>query len=252
MGMSERRGPSLALQLASDYITGALGSRAEHAVSAGIVRLVVAGGLLAGATEALARGPRGADAAEREAALAGLRDADMALAALSAAVPVDVMPGAADPSGASLPQQPLHPALLRAGAAGALTRSPNPHAFELDGVRVLGSAGQNVSDVMRFAEVDEALDVLEGSLGWRHLAPTAPDTLPAYPFYNRDPFVLEACPHVLFAGNQARFGTRLVQGPKGQRVRLIAVPSFAQEACLVLLNLDTLTCHPIYFDVPEV
>lgn len=249
--MADKNGASLALQLAADYITGALGSNAEHAVTAGIVRVVVAGGLLAGASEPLARGGKYADAHERQAALAGLRDADMALTQLTSAVPVDVMPGAADPSGASLPQQPLHRALLRASAAGALERSPNPHAFEVQGVRFLGSSGQNVTDVMRYAETDDPLDVLEGMVHWRHIAPTAPDTLPAYPFFDRDPFMLETCPDVLFAGNQARFGSRTVYGDQGQRVHLVSVPAFSQQACLVLLNLDTLACHPIYFDAMQ-
>ena len=45
---------------------------------------------------------------------------------------------------------------------------------------------------------------MERSLQWRHLAPTAPDTLPCYPFCDTDPFVLGECPHVYFVGNQVR------------------------------------------------
>lgn len=59
------------------------------------------------------------------------------------------------------------------------------------------------------------LAMMESLLTWRHLAPTAPDTLTCYPFHDRDPFVLEATPHVLFAGNQPTFKTATVTGARG-------------------------------------
>lgn len=72
--------------------------------------------------------------------------------------------------------------------------------------------------------MEDRLDVLEALLQWRHLVPTAPDTLTAYPFQNIDPFVLEATPHVMFAGNQPRFATRMVTGDaarhQGSMIRL--------------------------------
>ncbi len=52
------------------------------------------------------------------------------------------------------------------------------------------------------AAAQGTLKLMEGTLQWRHLAPTAPDTLPCYPFCDTDPFVLDACPHVYFVGNQ--------------------------------------------------
>ena len=54
--------------------------------------------------------------------------------------------------------------------------------------------------------------MLESVLNWGHLVPTAPDTLTAYAFADKDPFILGDAPHVLFAGNQPGFATRLVQG----------------------------------------
>ena len=52
----------------------------------------------------------------------------------------------------------------------------------------------------------------EHCLRWRHLAPTAPDTLTCYPFHDRDPFILTATPHVFFVGNQPAFEARVVTG----------------------------------------
>lgn len=74
----------------------------------------------------------------------------------------------------------------------------------------------------RYSELEDRGEILEKLLCWRHLVPTAPDTLCAYPYQDDDPFILTASPHVLFAGNQPDFATRLVAGPEGQAVRLCA------------------------------
>lgn len=74
----------------------------------------------------------------------------MCLTELCGSVPLDVMPGAGDPSNYSLPQQPLHKCLFPGAAAfPSLQRATNPHAFEVDGVSFLGTSGQNVDDVYR-------------------------------------------------------------------------------------------------------
>lgn len=33
-----------------------------------------------------------------------------------------------------------------------------------------------------------------------------------YPFYEKDPFVLNEAPHVYFIGNQPQFDTKLIEG----------------------------------------
>jgi DNA polymerase II small subunit/DNA polymerase delta subunit B len=56
---------------------------------------------------------------------------------------------------------------------------------------------------------------------------TAPDTLSCFPLKDEDPFVMEACPHVFFAGNQREYGASVMSGADGQRVLVVSVPSFA-------------------------
>ena len=96
-------------------------------------------------------------------------------------------------------------------------------------------------------ELADRLTLLKQTLQWGHLAPTAPDTLAMYPYQKTDPFCLEQCPHVYFAGNQPEFGTDVVEGPAGQKVRVILVPRFATTLSAVLVNLSTLDCHVINF-----
>lgn len=66
--------------------------------------------------------------------------------------------------------------------------------------------------VCRYSDMEERLDIMEALLRWRHLAPTAPDTLPAIPLSEADPFILSAAPAVFFAGCQPAYGTRLITG----------------------------------------
>ena len=59
---------------------------------------------------------------------------------------------------------------------------------------------------------------MEALLRWRHLAPTAPDTLPAIPLSEADPFIMTASPAVFFVGCQPSYGTRLVTGARPLKV----------------------------------
>lgn len=52
--------------------------------------------------------------------------------------------------------------------------------------------------------------------------------------------MLQACPHLYFVGNQPEFGTRVIHGPEGQSVRLVAVPSFTETKEIVLVDMETL------------
>ncbi|KAL4822948.1 hypothetical protein H8958_015117 [Nasalis larvatus] len=70
---------------------------------------------------------------------------DEILLQLSASVPVDVMPGKFDPTNYTLPQQPLHPYMFPlATAYSTLQLVIKPYQATIDGVRFLGTSGQNV------------------------------------------------------------------------------------------------------------
>lgn len=51
---------------------------------------------------------------------------------------------------------------------------------------------------------------------------------------------MQTCPHLYFVGCQPEFGTKVIEGPEGQAVRLIAIPSFAATQEIVLVDTETL------------
>jgi len=242
--------------LAVDLLTGHAGAGALASTLARVARVVVAGGLLAPAapatTGADAVAPaRPSAAAAARAALGPLRDADALATALASSLPVDIVPGPGDATNAGLPQQPVHRCLLPGAApAAALTRATNPHEFDAGGARFLGTAGQNVDDVLRYSTAATRVEAMASLLAWGHVAPTAPDTLPCHPFTAADPFVLQGAPHVFFAGGAAALevGEAAVEG--GGVVRLLAVPDFQATRTIALLNLRTLDVQPLVVEAP--
>jgi DNA polymerase delta subunit 2 len=126
----------------------------------------------------------------------------------------------------------------------------------------MGTSGQNIKNLIKYQSVENPLQLAETTLLWRHMAPTAPDHLPCFPFYEEDPFILETCPHIYFIGNQSKFDTKVIHGnakngayitfklgAEGQNVRIVMVPSFVDTNTVVLVNLRTLNVHPITFNV---
>ncbi|XP_073306849.1 DNA polymerase delta small subunit [Primulina huaijiensis] len=233
-------------QLFVDHITGHLGDDKEQGIAAKIVQVVIAGnsveyprGLLNG---------QNLGSKDQSRLVEPIKELDIFLTQIAASIPLDIMPGTTDPANFSLPQQPLHRCLFPGSSAFNTFRScTNPHSFELDNVRFLGTSGQNIDDLEKYSDAKDRLEFVERTLRWRHLAPTAPNTLGCYPFTDRDPFFIETCPHVYFVGNQDKYQTSLIKGLEGQVVRLICIPRFAETGVAVVLNLRNLECHALSF-----
>lgn len=165
---------------------------------------------------------------------AALQDLDTLLASLVDQLPVDLMAGESDPTNFSLPQQRMSPYLFPLAAKySAFSAVSNPYEFSCDGLRVLCTSGQNINNLRFFSPYE--LDPFDATLKWRHLAPTAPDSLPALPSTSHDPFVLNTLPHLYVAGNQATFSVGNSDG-----VVTVGVPKFSEEKVIVLVNCDTL------------
>ncbi|PPD82020.1 hypothetical protein GOBAR_DD21051 [Gossypium barbadense] len=265
-GLSIGRSSSnpLQFQLLVDHITGHLGDEEEQGLAAEIVHLVIVGnsveisrGLLNGQNLA---------SKDQSRLCEPFKELDILLTQvfsshhcddqhfkIAASLPLDIMPGSSDPANFALPQQPLNRCLFPGSTTYNTFRScTNPHCFELDSIRFLGTSGQNIDDLTKYSEAKDKLDFLERTLRWRHLAPTAPNTLGCYdavmqhiiyyrnqvagcyPFTDRDPFLIDSCPDVYFVGNQEKYETCLLKGLEGQLVRLICIPRFCETGVAVV------------------
>eukprot|EP01118_Nematostelium_gracile_P001242 TRINITY_DN11303_c0_g1_i1.p1 TRINITY_DN11303_c0_g1~~TRINITY_DN11303_c0_g1_i1.p1 ORF type:complete len:301 (+),score=89.43 TRINITY_DN11303_c0_g1_i1:524-1426(+) len=239
----------LALQMFVDTVCGHLGSSEEQQFSSNIVRVIVAGNSFHPIEDYKSSGhSTKMNAVQQEKLMNPLREADGVLSQLANSVNVDIMPGESDPSNYTLPQQPLPKCIFPVGAQyKSFVSVTNPYEFQLDNTVFLGTSGQTIDNIERFMVIDSKLQLMQQTLEWRHIAPTAPDLLHCYPFAEADPFILKHSPHVYFIGNQKKFETKVVSDPNGNPMRLIMVPSFAATQTAVLVNLNTLETIPLCF-----
>ncbi|CAG5088811.1 Similar to POLD2: DNA polymerase delta subunit 2 (Bos taurus) [Cotesia congregata] len=163
---------------------------------------------------------------------------------------VILMPGQFDPSNHSIPQQPFHPSILPLSFRyKSLYVATNPWIGKIGSRILAGSSGQPIEDIMKVANLNEysPIDWLEKTLYWRHFAPTAPDTLAAYPYVETDPFIMDECPDIYFVGNTNEYATKCVIGDQGQTIRLICIPKFSKTHTAVVVDLLSLETWPITF-----
>ncbi|KAK9716935.1 DNA polymerase delta small subunit Cdc1 [Basidiobolus ranarum] len=240
----------LSLEMLQEYLTGELGGVEEQSFSSKIVRVIFAGNVLSKihSTENEKK-PKRFGHEQTTYDDKPINDLDDFLHDICQSVDVDIMPGENDPANTSLPQQPMLPSLFpKSQHLSSFNNVTNPYWFKLDGTSFLATSGQTLDDIMKYTLQDDRLGMAVKTLLWRHVAPTAPDTLWCYPFQESDPFVMQECPHVYFIGNQPEFSNQLVEGPDGQQTRVILVPKFSETSTIVLVNLSTHECHPISFN----
>lgn len=239
----------MSLTLFQQWIYGNLETFGKHLdfEAANIVRIIVAGNSVRSNLEVRQKS-LALRQPESELTLKAVKAVDEILAGWSKSVNVDIMPGEFDPANFMLPQQPLHHIMFPLSApCGAFQSVPNPYECKIEDRLILGTSGQNVSNVQNYSKINDHLEALRSIYVWGHLAPTSPDTLSCYPYYERDPFVIKTCPHILFVGNTKDFQTDLHIGSDGQKTRLVCVPSFAETQSIAVVNLRTLECRKLSF-----
>lgn len=162
--------------------------------------------------------------------LQAVKAVDDLLFGWSQSVNVDLMPGEFDPANCMLPQQPMHHCMFpNSISCGALRCVTNPYEFYIEDRLILGTSGQNLTNIQKYSHIEDTLDALESIAKWSILAPTAPDTLPCYPFYDEDPFIIKQCPHILFAGNTSKFQTSVFEGIRINYLILLILSELQQQ-----------------------
>ncbi|KAJ2542537.1 DNA polymerase delta small subunit Cdc1 [Coemansia sp. RSA 1822] len=238
---------TLEMQVLAEYLCGAVGGAKDQQTSSKIVQTVIAGNIMKVPVPPIGH-TEDARANDRVPVQQLVASVDAYLADIAACMPLTLLPGHGDPASASLPQQPLHPSMFaQCRQFTGFQSLTNPAYFEINGTLVLGTSGQNIDDLCRYSD-ETPCQLAAQSLQWRHIAPTAPDTLWCYPFTEHDPFIVRTTPHVYFAGNQREFDVGVAVGTEGQETRIIMVPEFSVSRSIVLLNLRTLECSTVHID----
>ncbi len=232
----------MAFELLKEFLMGNSFSDTHKELASKIARLIVAGDTLYVNQE---RDPSGT----------ALIEADLFLAEMASLIPVDLMPGARDPTNFCIPQQPLHSGLFpEAKRLANLSVHTNPYKLKIGDTVILGTSGQNVTDVIQYSDVESGIEALELIARSRYLAPTAPDTLASYPMTSSDPLIVTpdhgGYPHVLFAGNQAESTFRGIDNGRGI---LATTADFAVNPSILLVNVNDISdVQTISFSVPQV
>jgi len=248
LGMSSCVDGLLRVELLVDYITGQLGHQEEQKAVAKVARVVIAGNSVGTGKDEKTSTDKAKTEKTSSDKIKMVKELDDILMQISSVCEVDLMPGEYDPANQIMPQQPLHRCLFpKASIYSSLHNVPNPYECEVGGRMLMGSAGQNVADIMRCSEMSNSIEILERLCDWGHLAPTAPDTLLSYPYYTQDPFVMTHCPHVFFAGNQKTFEYKTHKDQNGNKILLVSLPSFSETGTCALVNLRTMECSTLSF-----
>ncbi|KAI0807245.1 DNA polymerase alpha/epsilon subunit B-domain-containing protein [Fomes fomentarius] len=280
------------IQMLAEYLAGEVGGLGEQSHSARISRLVIAGNSL-GPIQQPSAGALNTES-ERKSRKHGqdvpftshpTQNLAAHLTDICRSIPVHLLPGPSDPAATILPQQPLPRAMFEGASQYAsfscesnptyitiapgrdpgpsTSRASQPGASSSKS-RVNGAASnprQPLEDMFKYVPTPpiSRMRLAEATLHWRHVAPTAPDTLWCHPYFQKDPFAITQTPDIYVVGNQPAFATKLVEeqgdtdvedkrrGPK--KCRIVLLPSFRQTGVLVLVNLRTLAVRKIQFGV---
>lgn len=205
---------SISLEMFQQWLYGNLPNfdGEEDFEAANIVRVIVAGNSVRTSTEVrskslLMRQP------ESVATLQAVKSVDDLVSSWAKSISVDLMAGEFDPANCMIPQQPMHHCMFPKSAVyNAFKCVTNPYELMIEDRLILGTSGQNVTNIQKYSNIGNSIDVLKSIVKWSIIAPTAPDTLPCYPFTDSDPFLIKECPHILFTGNTTNFETCLYEG----------------------------------------
>ncbi|KAJ3515561.1 hypothetical protein NLJ89_g1677 [Agrocybe chaxingu] len=269
------------IQMLVEYLTGEGGNIDDQVAASQISRLIIAGNSLA-AIEPQVIEPA-LTAEDRKARRAGLETTSFSphpilnlsstLYDIASVMPIHLLPGDSDPSGIIMPQQPFPRAMFGDAARYPtfacetnptyLSIASDPESSSSNSPRpsvkrtLLINSGQPLNDMFKYLPTppNTRLSIAESSLRWRHMSPTAPDTLWCHPYREEDPFLIPETPDIYIVGGQEKFATRLVterserKGAPTTRCRIVLVPSFAHTGILVLINLRTLAVKTVNFGV---
>lgn len=182
------------LQILQEFFNGEIGDSTDHQIASEISHLIIAGNLMKTSENKISEYQINENDYGIEKNFSEIHNkmldtphlfqkCDQLLRNLSLAVPISIMPGASDLSNMSLPQQPFHKSLFHSCEElkefDSFEKVTNPYFWRLNGITILGNCGQPIDDMCKYMIQDDVdrIDLMNQTLRWRTIAPTAPDTL---------------------------------------------------------------------------
>ncbi|KAL2742450.1 DNA polymerase delta subunit 2-like isoform X1 [Vespula maculifrons] len=246
----------LAMELFREWICGMAGNVKAQKEEASVVRLIIAGNAISNNEKEYIHKNMSElkveESIHAKDTVSATQKLDDFLSDIAKCCCVTLLPGQYDPTNRMLPQRPLHPCLLpKSSKLGSFQGGSNPWISQIDKRMIMGSSGQPLEDIKKAAGSKDIspIEWLEKTIIWRHMCPTAPDTLPAYPFYKKDLFIMKHCPDIYFTGNADKYETKLWKGEQNQVIRLISIPQFSSSHTAVLVDLESLDTELIHFGI---
>ncbi|OQS55564.1 pold2 [Ecytonucleospora hepatopenaei] len=140
------------------------------------------------------------------------------------------VPGANDPTTNFVPQTPLHKLLF--SNLKCIKTLPNPAKVTINHKKYsFLDYKLLIKDFMRYKKNSDPIDALKAIVNCRHLAPSAPDTIPSIPFTGNDPFILHSCDFFVCGGEQTDFEIY-------KDKFLLSLPDFDATNTAVLFNAE--------------
>ena len=176
----------------------------------------------------------------------GLSYADEYIESLVKLAPFTIIPGRKDFGSPLLPQTPMPLSALsdtfehlEEGHEKNLEFVSNPYKCAINEKNLIICSGQGVRDIMMYSKYDKdsTLNVLQKLYEWKHLFPTAPDTLRCQPIKDKDPLVLQEKPDLLAVGSQKQFGYERVDG-----ISFVGVPKF-KSGSFAIVDVDSMETY---------
>ncbi|XP_046819592.1 DNA polymerase delta subunit 2-like isoform X1 [Vespa crabro] len=246
----------MAIELLREWICGMAGDVKAQKEEASVVRLIIAGNAISNNdkkhTHKHILELKVEESMHAKETISATQKLDDFLSDIAKCCCVTLIPGQYDPTNMMLPQRPLHPCLLpKSSRLGSFQGGSNPWISQIDERMIMGSSGQPFEDFMKATGSKDIspIEWLEKSIIWRHMCPTAPDTLPAYPFYKKDLFIMKHRPDIYFTGNADKYETKLWKDEKNQAIRLVSIPQFSTSHAAVLIDLKSLDTELIHFGI---
>ena len=245
----------IALQLLMEFIQGKSNSTVLNAMSSTITRVIICGNSIYSPpeTELVEKGSFSKaelNAKVYQAILANYDLFDNYLSVLSHYVPVDVMSGIDDNSSIFFPDTAINKVMLPK-CKNALNKTlhlvGNPYLFKLNDLSFIGTSGENIDNIRQCSAIRNTLDIMQSTLRWGHLAPSAPNDLRCYP-YDSDPMVIEEVPDVYFVGGQKMYEKKVVD-VNGRKVMMITIPEFSSTFSAVMYNVKTEEVKEVKFSM---